>query len=73
METENQTRKILRYMQEGNTITPIEALAMFGCFRLSARIWDLRNEGEDIETERICRNGKWFAGYKLKDINTKGV
>ena len=42
--------KILKYLQKGKSITPMEALEKFGCFRLSARIWELKKEGHDIET-----------------------
>lgn len=32
----SQTDLILDWMLEGNTITPLEALDLFGCFRLPA-------------------------------------
>ena len=41
---------ILRFLQAGKTITPIDALNMFGCLRLATVIFDLRQEGWDIET-----------------------
>ena len=37
----SQTRRILAYMREGNTITPLEALDLFGSMRLGARIADI--------------------------------
>lgn len=37
----SQTRRILAYMREGNTITPQEALREFGTMRLGARIADI--------------------------------
>jgi hypothetical protein len=37
----SQTKQILEYMQQGNTITPLEALRKFGCLRLTSRIWDI--------------------------------
>lgn len=39
--TTSQTRRILAYLRDGNTITPIEALRRFGTFRLGARIADI--------------------------------
>ena len=38
-----QNQKILKYLKEGNRITALEALKMFGCFRLASRISDLRH------------------------------
>ena len=46
-------------------ITPIDALSMFGCFRLSAIIYTLRQEGLPIETNFKTKNGKTFAEYEL--------
>lgn len=51
METKKQTEKILLYLRETGSITPIDALREFGCMRLGARIWDLKNkEGYDIRS-----------------------
>lgn len=61
----SQKDRILNHLQQNNGITAIEALNEIGCFRLSARIKDLRDEGYDIETEMVSRNGKKFAKYKL--------
>lgn len=52
-------------MLEGNEITPMDALNMFGCFRLGARIADLRDEGYDIKT-RIAKTDKRYAIYRLE-------
>lgn len=50
----------------GETLTPLDALNRFGCFRLGARIWDLKNEGMSIRTDwKILSNGKKVAAYKL--------
>ena len=62
----NQTNQILEYLQEGNSITPIEALNKFGCFRLGARIWDLKNKGYEIKTEMVQKGKKTFAKYSLQ-------
>lgn len=67
METESQEKYILAWLQEGNAITPIEALFRFGSFRLSARIYDLRLRGHKIKTEIIKseKSGKRIAKYYL--------
>lgn len=39
---QSQSKLILAYLMTGETLTPIEALNMFGCFRLGARIYDLK-------------------------------
>ena len=37
----SQAARIAEYMLEGHPITPVEALEMFGSFRLGARIADI--------------------------------
>ena len=62
MKTQNQ--KILTYLKSGRPLTPMTALNKFGCFRLAARIADLRKDGHTIFTESITRNKKTFASYR---------
>ncbi len=60
----SQKGNVLAYLRK-NALTPIDALNLFGCFRLAAVIFDLRKEGYLIITETIRKNGKRFARYKL--------
>jgi predicted nucleic acid-binding Zn-ribbon protein len=64
--TESQNKRILKHLKAGHTITALEALELFQCFRLSARISDLRSYGFRINTTMIRTNtGKRVAEYKL--------
>jgi hypothetical protein len=66
-----QQQKVLRHLESGREITPLDALEQYGCFRLSAVIWNLRDEGYNIKTKRVSNKyGKTFASYKLKDDST---
>lgn len=59
-----QCELILDYLQDGNTLTSLEALKMFGCMRLASRIHDLRDRGYDIKNETIKVNsGKRVTRY----------
>ena len=60
-----QNQRILEYLKSGKKISPLIALKKFGCFRLSARIFNLRQEGNPIVTENVTRKGKTFAEYSL--------
>lgn len=63
---QSQADAILAYLKSGNGITPIDALNLCGCFRLSARIADLRKKGYDIVSEKIkVDGGKYVARYHL--------
>ena len=43
-----QEAMILSDLKKGKRITPVNALNKYGCFRLAARIFDLRNQGHKI-------------------------
>lgn len=58
-------KQIRQHLESGKSITPLEALRLYGCFRLGARIYDLRAEGMTIETNLIEEDGKRFAEYRL--------
>ena len=64
-----QDMAVLKLLQERGKINPIEALQDIGCFRLSARIHQLRKQGYNIITKRISTMGCFgkvsFAEYHL--------
>lgn len=59
--------KILAHLKSGKTITAMEALNQFGCFRLAARIKELKNMGYCIVTRMILtkHSKKRVAEYQL--------
>ncbi len=62
----SQCDQILGYMKRGRAISPLIALEKFGCFRLAARIHDLRAKGHPIESREVIRGDKHFAEYYMK-------
>lgn len=64
--SQTQCKRILAYLQEGNTLTGIEALRLFDCFRLPSRIHDLTKRGVTITRKYITTpNGKRVMQYAL--------
>lgn len=65
---ESQRKSVQDWLLKGNSITPIEALNMFGAFRLSAIIYILKYDYDmDIVTEMVYEGGgKRYAKYYLK-------
>lgn len=65
----SQNAEILSYLARGHTLTPLEALSRFGCFRLAARVYELRYMGYDIQAETVewpSKNGTAaVARYRL--------
>ena len=63
--TKSQNTEIKEYLEAGGKLTPLDALREFSCFRLGARIHDLKKEGMNIKTEIINVGGKRVARYSL--------
>lgn len=62
----SQQEKVLARLMEGKSITPLEALRDFGCFRLGARIFNLRKQGYNIVSRTVvASDGKKFSEYSL--------
>ena len=67
----NDKARILSYLETHGSITPLDALNELGCYRLGARIWDLRHDGHTIITEMehgVDRHGEpmRYARYTLR-------
>lgn len=62
-----QTEAILAHLRSGKTITPRQADRIYGCMRLGARIWDLKQDGHQIVKRMVYdrRSRKHWAEYRL--------
>lgn len=54
----SQCDMIAAWLNNGNTITALEALKRFNCMRLSSRIWDLKERGMNIQKKTIVLPNK---------------
>jgi hypothetical protein len=69
----SQNAMILNFLESGGSLTPIEALEKFQCFRLAARMNDLRKKGYVIQTEILKDdNGKSYASYSIPKDQKQG-
>lgn len=68
-----QKQLVLWHLKRFGSIEPLTALREYGCYRLGAAIFELRNEGHNIITEkmsaisRITGRPVRFAKYILHD------
>ena len=65
-----QNEQVLNYMREKGSITAWQAAYDLGCFRLSARIHDLKADGYQIKSDTVVIKDsrgeyKHFARYSL--------
>tara|TARA_R100000773_G_C4221308_1_gene120442 strand:- start:4011 stop:4250 length:240 start_codon:yes stop_codon:yes gene_type:complete len=65
----SQEKQIKHYLESGGKISGISALDKFGCYRLSAVIFNLREKGLDIKTKMVATNNgqKKYAEYYLEN------
>jgi len=59
----SQAWNVERWLRDGKGITPLEALQKWGIFRLSAIIFNLREQGMVINTKMLKNGKKKYAEY----------
>lgn len=71
---ESQNKLILQHLKTVGSITALDALGKFQCFRLASRIFELREAGHEIHaTSEELPSGKRIARYFLiKEASDKG-
>ena len=75
MSIDSQVRLVLEHLISRGSITQMEAVDEYGCYRLSARIYELRNDDKvpitTIQVENLHNSGH-HAKYLLDDYYDKG-
>lgn len=62
----SQNALIRQWLEQGHTITALEALELFGCLRLPSRIHDLKRRGVNITSQTIITStGKRVSQYRI--------
>jgi hypothetical protein len=61
-----QNEAVLSHLMTGRSISPLEALGLYGVFRLAARVFELKDMGVDIrKVTKVDINGKQYAEYSI--------
>lgn len=73
-----QCERILRHLQDYGSITQAEAVTEYGCYRLGARIWDLKAQGVPIRSERATGKNRYdepvsFSRYSIVEESADGT
>lgn len=67
MKTQN--ARVLSHLQSGHQLTQFEAIRDLGILRLSARIWDLKNEGHKIESKNVTVRNRWDEKCRVTEYS----
>ena len=69
MAKETQKKRVLRILQDGKTLTSMDGY-MIGIVRLTARIFDLKNDGYNVQDKwMVNRHGVKYKAYFLVNKN----
>lgn len=60
-----QKEMILDYMRQTGGITAAEAMKEIGCYRLAARIADIRADGIDVKAEPVRSRNRWGKSVRF--------
>lgn len=68
-----QGQRILRHLEDYQTITSAEAMNEYGIMRLASRINDLRRQGYPIKTEMVKGRNRYdeetrYARYRMEAV-----
>ena len=74
MKKATQKERVLQYMELHGTISALEALSELGCYRLAARIADLKKDGHLISSSMETVKNRYgdavsIAVYRLEAKN----
>lgn len=69
---QTQNEKVLNYMKDFGSITPLQALGDLGVMRLGARIYDLKSSGHQIKSRMVTSENRYgervsYAEYRLEE------
>ena len=71
----SQNQRILAYMNEFGSITPLDAMRDLGVYRLTSRVYDLRKLGYMIVDDWVEVSNRWgektrVKSYRLEEEET---
>lgn len=58
-----QKQRVLDYMRKHGSISQQEAINAFACYRLAAKIFELRRDGNTIKTKKVPFRNEFTNGY----------
>ena len=67
-----QAARLLEYLRSHKGITQREAINELGCYRLAARISDLKRDGHRIDREMITVTNRWNEKVSVAEYSLVG-
>lgn len=67
-----QAERVLQYMRDFGSITPLQAMADLGVMRLAARIADLKKAGYNIERKLVTVKNRYEQDCVVAQYSERG-
>lgn len=67
-----QAERVLQYMRDFGSITPLEAMSDLGVMRLAARIADLKKAGYNIERKLVTVKNRYEQDCVVAQYSERG-
>ena len=64
-----QNERVVAYLKEFSSITPLEGMRDLGIYRLPSRIYDLRKKGYLIKSEWVDVPTRWGTTTRVKSYS----
>lgn len=62
----NQNKRLLAYLEQGETINPLKAWNELGIYRLASRVCDLRKSGVKVKDEWLDVSNRFGEFVRVK-------
>jgi len=68
----SQADRVLSYLESGNTITTLDAFKELGITRLGARIFELRQQGHPVQSNRLTVTNRFGEDCSISEYYIGG-
>lgn len=62
----NQNKRLLNYLEQGETINPLKAWNELGIYRLASRVCDLRKQGIKVKDRWLDVSNRYGESIRVK-------
>jgi len=62
----NQNKRLLNYLEQGETINPLKAWNELGIYRLASRVCDLRKQGIEVKDRWLDVSNRYGESIRVK-------
>lgn len=62
-----QKERLLKHLQKGQSINPLNSWRILSIYRLAARVHDLKKDGHDIKKRTVSKKNRYGESIKFAE------